>query len=89
MQQNLKVSSLLELTTGVVHGYRRGEGYGLTGPILQAKGLLLAAKENDHPGFAVAGGVLPAVGFGSLRPSAPTGFAYLAAARRSTSPHRV
>ena len=69
----------LELTTGVVHGNRHRDGYGLSGPILQAKGLLLAAKENDHPGFAVAGGVLPAVGFGSFRPSAATGFAYLAA----------
>ena len=69
----------LELTTGAVHGYGSVEGYTLTGPILQAKALLLAAEADRHPGLAVAGGVLPPCGFGSLKPTAPVGFAYLAA----------
>jgi len=71
----------LEVTAGFVHGgvyHGPDRGYSFTGPILQAKALLLPAENNGLPGLAVAGGALAPYGGGPLTPPGWGGFGYLA-----------
>lgn len=71
----------IELTVGAVHGasYERGapSRYGMAGPLLQAKLLLHAAKMNGWPGLALAGGMIPGLGFGGFE-TPMSGFLYVA-----------
>lgn len=72
----------LEVTAGLVHGgVHTGpeRGYSITGPIVQAKALLVSARNNSWPGLAIAAGVLPPVGYGAFTPPGWGGFAYVAA----------
>lgn len=69
----------VELTLGLLHGgvhSGRERSYSLTGPVVQGKFLLLEAKNNRWPGIAVAGGVLPPVGYGPFTPVGWGGFGY-------------
>lgn len=71
----------MELTAGTTHGrVMVGEqrGYSITGPILQTKLLLLSMRDGAWPGIALAGGVLPPLGYGALTPEGWHGFGYLA-----------
>lgn len=71
----------LELTLGTTHGrVKRGNdrSYSITGPIAQAKALLLPTHDNGKPGFAVAAGVLPPLGYGEFAPPGWSGFGYMA-----------
>jgi len=71
----------LEVTAGFVHGgvyHGPDRGYSFTGPILQAKALLLPAENNGLPGLAVAGGALAPYGGGPLTSPGWGGFGYLA-----------
>lgn len=71
----------LELTLGFSHGsHLKGpaQGYSLTGPLAQAKALLLSAKDHGRPGIALSSGIFPAVGTGSFVRGGHTGFLFLA-----------
>lgn len=71
----------LELTVGLTHGGVHSgaeRGYSITGPIVQAKALLVPARNNSWPGFALAAGVLPPLGHGAFTPPGWGGFVYLA-----------
>jgi hypothetical protein len=71
----------LELTLGVMHGGVHSgpqRGYSITGPLIQAKALLVAPRDNGWPGVAVAVGAFPPVGYGPFTPPGWSGFAYLA-----------
>ncbi|MDX2023597.1 MAG: hypothetical protein SF187_25390 [Deltaproteobacteria bacterium] len=72
----------LELTAGFVHGANHTgavRGYSISGPILQAKALIIAAQDNGWPGLAVAAGTLAPAGTGSLKAPGWGGFVYAAA----------
>jgi hypothetical protein len=72
----------LEVTAGLVHGgVHTGpeRGYSITGPIVQAKALLVSARNNSWPGLAIAVGFLPPLGYGAFTPPGWGGFAYVAA----------
>ena len=71
----------LELTAGLIQGgvHTGGErGYSVTGPVLQAKALLLPASNNRWPGIAIAGGALAPWGHGPFVPPGWSGFGYVA-----------
>lgn len=71
----------LEVTTGFVHGgVHRGDsrGYSISGPVLQAKALLLAAVDGGRPGLALAGGGLAPWGHGAFEAPGWGGFSYVA-----------
>ena len=71
----------LEVTLGMTHGGVHSgpeRGYSITGPILQAKALILPAENNGRPGFAIAAGVLPPAGSGAFTPPGWGGFTYAA-----------
>jgi len=71
----------LELTLGLTHGgvhSGQDRGYSVTGPIVQAKALLLEARPNGWPGLAVSAGVQAPFGHGPLTPSGLGAFGYLA-----------
>lgn len=69
----------IELTAGFVHGgihSKAPRAYSITGPVIQAKGLLSPVEDNGWPGLAVAAGVLPPVGTGEFVPAGWGGFGY-------------
>jgi hypothetical protein len=71
----------LEVTLGMVHGGLHSgleRAYSLTGPIVQAKALLLSAESNGRPGVAIAAGTLPPGGFGPFKADGWGAFGYLA-----------
>lgn len=71
----------LELTMGFTHGSVHSaprRGYSITGPILQGKALVIPARDNSWPGFAVTIGTLPPLGYGAFTPPSWNGFAYAA-----------
>jgi hypothetical protein len=71
----------LEVTLGMVHGGTHTgpkQAYSLTGPVLQAKALLLPTHDSSWPGLAVAAGTLAPAGFGPFRQDGWGAFAYAA-----------
>ncbi len=69
----------LELTAGLIHGgVHTGDdrGYSITGPVLQGKFLIVPARNNSWPGFALAAGVLAPAGYGPFDPPGWSGFGY-------------
>jgi hypothetical protein len=72
----------LEVAVGIVHGGVHAgpeRGYSITGPIVQAKALVLPARDNGAPGLAFAAGALPPFGRGAFTPPGWSAFSYLAA----------
>jgi hypothetical protein len=71
----------LEFTVGLTHGGVHSgpdSGYSITGPIVQVKALVVAARNNRWPGLAISAGVLPPLGYGAFTPPGWSGFTYLA-----------
>lgn len=71
----------VELTIGALHGagYEDGApGYGVHGPLLQAKALLIEPRPNRWPGLAISLGATAPLGYGEFAPHSWERFAYLA-----------
>lgn len=71
----------IELSMGGVHGASRGPqggAYAISGPLAQAKLLLVHTKDNGHPGLAVALGGEPPWGRGGFEVPGWSAFGYLA-----------
>lgn len=76
----------LEVGLGLTHGVGHSgpdRGYSITGPVAQAKSLLLPAKDNGWPGLALAAGIVPAFGSGVFAPTGWSGFVYAAVTHSS------
>jgi hypothetical protein len=68
----------LELTIGMVQGATSGKRYTVSGPLVQAKYLLVKMKPNRWPGLAVSGGAAAPAGLGALKLKGWDSFAYAA-----------